>query len=145
MLASPAGIARARAASRRRPQGHPKRGWGGAAGTDAAKVGLDKLANVGVLYQGLTFLGDGAILTGLVLGAMAVFIIERQFLRAGAFAGAGAVLSYFGFMHGPAVGFGVTPQVALAYALVGLFLAGCAQFEKAAAPVIAPVEPVAAE
>ena len=122
----------------------------GAAGTDAAKVGLDKLANVGVLYQGLTYLGDGAILTGLVLGAIAVFIIERQFSRAAGFAGAGAVLTYFGFMHGPAVGFGahglgVTPQIALAYAIVAAFLAGCAQVEKAGIATSAPPEPVAAE
>ena len=50
-------------------------------------------------------------------GAIAVFIIEREFVKAAAFALAGAVLTYFGFMHGEAVGigggFGVTPGVAL--------------------------------
>lgn len=121
----------------------------GAAGTDAAKIGLDKLANVGVLYQGLTFLGDGAILTGLVLGAMAVFIIERQLMRAAGFAAAGAALTYFGFMHGPAVGigngFGVTPQIALAYAILAAFLAGCAQVQQVGATGASAVEPVAAE
>ncbi|MFO1114513.1 MAG: regulator [Beijerinckiaceae bacterium] len=121
----------------------------GAAGTDAAKIGLDKLANVGVLYQGLAYLGDGAILTGLVLGALAVFVIERQFMRAAAFAGAGAVLTFFGFMHGPAVGigagFGVTPQIALAYAIVAAFLAGCAQVVKEGVAKPGAIEPVAAE
>ena len=43
----------------------------GAAGTSAAAVGLDKLAQVGVLYQGLAIMGGGAILGGLVLGAIA--------------------------------------------------------------------------
>jgi AGZA family xanthine/uracil permease-like MFS transporter len=94
----------------------------GAAGTTADAVGLDKLANVGVLYQGLTVLGNGAILTGLVLAATSVFIIEREFDKASAFAATGAVLSFFGFMHGPAVGFAVMPIVALAYAIVAVFL-----------------------
>ena len=40
----------------------------GVAGTSAAALGFDKLANVGVLYPGLQMLGGGAILTGLVLG-----------------------------------------------------------------------------
>ena len=42
----------------------------GAAGTSAAAVGLDKLGQVGVLYHGLEVLGGGAILAGLVLGAI---------------------------------------------------------------------------
>ena len=94
----------------------------GAAGTSAATVGIDKLATVGVLYNGLAVLGDGAILTGLVLAAIGVFVIERQFDKAAAFAGVGAVLSFFGFMHGPAVGIAVMPGVALAYAIVAGFL-----------------------
>jgi AGZA family xanthine/uracil permease-like MFS transporter len=59
-----------------------------------------------------------------------VFIIERDFIKASAFAFAGAVLTYFGFMHGEAVGigggFGVTPSVALAYLVmaIGFFAAG---------------------
>ena len=72
----------------------------GAAGTNAAAVGLDKLGQVGVLYHGLEVLGGGAILAGLVLAAIAVFIIEREFVKASAFAAAGAVLTFFGFMHG---------------------------------------------
>ena len=64
-------------------------------------------------------MGGGSILAGLVLGAIGVFVIEREFAKASAFALAGAVLTYFGFMHGEAVGvghgLGVTPSVALAY------------------------------
>ena len=89
-----------------------------AAGTSAAAVGLDKLGATGVLYHGLEILGEGSILSGLVQAAMAVFVIERDFVKASAFAAAGAVLTFFGFMHGPAVGIAVTPGVALAYALV---------------------------
>ena len=98
----------------------------GAAGTNAAAVGFDKMATQGVLYQGLDILGSGSILVGLVLAAIATFVIEREFMKASAFSLAGAVLTYFGFMHGPAVGigggFGVTPTVALAYLIVAAFL-----------------------
>jgi adenine/guanine/hypoxanthine permease len=97
-----------------------------AAGTSASAIGLDHLAGVGVLYHGLGVLGGGSILTGLVLGAIGVFIVEREFAKAAAFAAAGAVLSYFGFMHGEAVGLGgglgVSPGPALAYAIVAVGL-----------------------
>src|SRR6185369_9407158 len=53
-----------------------------AAGTSAAAVGLDKLGQVGVLYHGLEVLSGGAILGGLVLGAIAVFIVEKKFIAA---------------------------------------------------------------
>jgi AGZA family xanthine/uracil permease-like MFS transporter len=93
-----------------------------AAGTSAAAIGFDKLGAVGVLYRGLEVLGGGAILTGLVLAATAIFVIERKFLHAAAFAFAGAVLTFFGFMHGESVGVAVTPSVALAYLVVAAFL-----------------------
>ncbi|WP_439817794.1 hypothetical protein [Zavarzinia sp. CC-PAN008] len=94
----------------------------GAAGTSAAQVGLDKLAATGVLYHGLEVLGGGSILGGLILGAIAVFIIERDMTRAAAFALAGAVLTFFGFMHGESIGFGHSPVLALAYVMVAGFL-----------------------
>jgi AGZA family xanthine/uracil permease-like MFS transporter len=119
----------------------------GAAGTSAAAVGLDKLSQMGVLYHGLEIMGGGAILSGLVLGAIGVFIIERKFVEASAFAAAGAVLTYFGFMHGEAVGIGgglgVTPAVALSYAVVAGFLYGCGRVSEAAAEP-APAERVSA-
>ena len=87
--------------------------------SSAAALGFDKLVNVGVLYPGLETLGGGAILTGLVLAAIGAFIIDKKFVNAAAFALAGAVLTFFGFMHGQAVGIAVTPTVAVAYAIVG--------------------------
>ena len=65
------------------------------------------MALQGVLYHGLEVMGGGAILSGLVLGAIGVFIVEREFAKASAFALAGALLTYFGFMHGEAVGIGI--------------------------------------
>jgi AGZA family xanthine/uracil permease-like MFS transporter len=100
----------------------------GAAGTTAAAVGFDKLAGQGVLYQGISVLGGGSILTGLVLGAIGIFTIERKFVEASAFALSGAVLTFFGFMHGEAIGLDVTPAVALGYVLVAAFLYGLSRF-----------------
>jgi AGZA family xanthine/uracil permease-like MFS transporter len=94
----------------------------GAAGTNAAAVGFDKLGQSGVLYRGLQTLGGGAILTGLILGAIGVCVIDREFAKASAFALAGAILTFFGFMHGESVGIAVTPSVAAAYAVVAAFL-----------------------
>jgi AGZA family xanthine/uracil permease-like MFS transporter len=100
----------------------------GAAGTNAAAVGLDKLGQTGVLYEGLALLGGGAILGGLVLGAIGVFVIERQFTKAAAFALAGSALTFFGFMHGEAIGIAQTPLVAVSYLGVAALLLGCARF-----------------
>ncbi len=83
-----------------------------------------------MIYHGLEVMGGGSILAGLILGAIGVFIIERDFIKASAFALAGAVMTYFGFMHGEAVGIGgglgVTPGVAFAYAVMaaGLYALG---------------------
>src|SRR5205085_9286653 len=77
-----------------------------------------KMRNEGVLYNGLHVLGGGSILGGLILGAIAACIIDRDFKKAAGFALAGAVLTFFGFMHGEKIGFGQTPVVALSYLMV---------------------------
>jgi AGZA family xanthine/uracil permease-like MFS transporter len=108
----------------------------GAAGTDAVTVGLDKLQGHGIFYQGMAVLGGGSILGGLVLGAIGAFIIDRAFSKAAAFALAGALLTFFGFMHGEQIGIGQTPVVAISYLGVAGLLLGCAKF--AAASPAAP-------
>lgn len=100
----------------------------GAAGTNAAAVGLDKLAQNGVLYEGLSVLGGGAILGGLMLGAITVFIIDRNFAKAGLFSIAASLMTFFGFMHGEAIGIGESPTVAAAYFAVACVLFACAKF-----------------
>jgi AGZA family xanthine/uracil permease-like MFS transporter len=91
-----------------------------AAGTAAATLGFDKLAGSGIVYHGMQLLGGGAVLAGLVLGAMAAFIIDRQFKSAALWAFAGAVLAFFGFIHGDTLGWAKEPLVALGYALFGV-------------------------
>jgi AGZA family xanthine/uracil permease-like MFS transporter len=108
---------------------------------------IASLPQQGVIYHGLEVMGGGSILAGLVLGAIAVFIIERDFAKAAAFALAGAVLTYFGFMHGEAVGIGggmgVTPGVALAYAVVAAGLLGVERFGAGSLSVAHPEPPLA--
>ena len=100
----------------------------GAAGTNAAAVGFDKLGQVGVLYKGLETLGGGATLAGIILGAVTVFIIDRDFLKASVFALAGAVFTFFGFIHGEAIGFASSPAVAFSYLAVAGLLFACSKY-----------------
>jgi AGZA family xanthine/uracil permease-like MFS transporter len=86
------------------------------------------MKNQGVLYHGLQVLGGGSILAGLMLGAISVFVIDRKFMKASAFALGGAVLTFFGFMHGERIGIGQSPVVALSYLIVSVIMAGCAKF-----------------
>jgi AGZA family xanthine/uracil permease-like MFS transporter len=71
------------------------------ANTNAATVGLDKLAGNGVVYDGMAILGAGAVLSGLMLGAIAVFVIDRQYSRAIVFSLISAVLAGVGLIHDP--------------------------------------------
>ena len=54
----------------------------------------------GIYYRGLQILGGGSTLGGLILGATAVCIIDRQLVKAAGFTLAGAILTFFGLMHG---------------------------------------------
>jgi AGZA family xanthine/uracil permease-like MFS transporter len=108
----------------------------GAAGTNAAAVGFDKLGNAGILYHGLATFGGGATLAGIILGAVTVFIIERQLEKAASFALAGALLTFFGFIHGEEIGVAQSPVVALGYLGVAAMLFGFARYAH-----VAPAEP----
>src|SRR3954466_11404957 len=86
---------------------------------------IGAMKKVGIMYQGLSILGGGSILAGVVLGAMTVFIIDRDFTKASAFAATGAVLTFFGLMHGEEVGAFQNPGVVIAYFAVAAVLVAC--------------------
>ena len=113
----------------------------GAAGTSVEAVGLPKLAQVGVLYHGLETLGAGATLAGIMLGAVTVFIIDRALDKAAYFAAAGAVLTFFGFIHGPGIGIGRSPDVAIGYLGVAAILFACHKYA-VVAPAVAHADEV---
>jgi adenine/guanine/hypoxanthine permease len=116
-----------------------------AAGTNAAAVGTGKLAQGGVLYDGLATLGGGATLAGIILGAITVYIIDRAFEKAAAFALAGTILTFFGFIHGAeGIGINSSPAVAVSYLGVAgilFYLSRYAEFH----PVAASMHGAAAE
>jgi AGZA family xanthine/uracil permease-like MFS transporter len=91
-----------------------------AAGTSAAKVGDAAMESAGVVYNGLLVLGQGAILAGLVLGAIVAFIIDKRFVPAAVFAVSGAVLSFIGLIHAAKVEWNANGPVALGYLFIAV-------------------------
>ena len=63
---------------------------------------------------------------------MTVFIIERQLDKAAWFALAGAVLTFFGLIHGEDIGIGQSPLVAFSYFGVAVMLYAFAKFAEVA-------------
>jgi AGZA family xanthine/uracil permease-like MFS transporter len=94
-----------------------------AAGTNAAKVGDDALNNAGVVYTGLLKLGEGAVLAGLLLGAIAAFMIDRRFLWAAGYSALAGLLSCVGLIHGAKVSLDfddVQLKIALGYFFISI-------------------------
>jgi len=87
----------------------------GAAGTSAAKVGETALEGNSVIYHGLAILGSGAVLAGMVLGAIVAFIVDRNFVMSGIYLVAAAVLSFVGIINAETVKLNASPGVTLAY------------------------------
>lgn len=86
------------------------------------------MKQVGIFYHGLSILGGGSILSGVVLAAMTAYITDRTFYKAAGFALAGGILTFFGLMHGEEIGALQNPAVVTAYIMVAAILYGCARF-----------------
>jgi adenine/guanine/hypoxanthine permease len=86
-----------------------------AAGTNAGEVGSSALTGAGVVYDGLLALGSGAVLAGMILGAIAAFVIDRKFLWAAGYSLGGAALASVGLIHGAKVEFFADGKIALGY------------------------------
>jgi AGZA family xanthine/uracil permease-like MFS transporter len=97
-----------------------------AAGTSAAAVGSDAFAQAGVVFDGLLRLGEGAVLAGMMLGAIAVFLIDRRFYWAAGYSFLAAGLASIGLIHGPEIELFATPEIPLGYAFLGVTCLGFA-------------------
>ncbi len=75
---------------------------------------------------GIVPLGQGAMFTAIILGAITVCIIDKQFVKASIFSLVGAFLSFVGFMHAPKLAFNAAQDFTIAYVLVAVFLGYCA-------------------
>ena len=62
-------------------------------------------------------MGGGSVLAGMVLGAIAVYVIDNKMRHAAAWALAGAALAFVGLIHGAQLGWAVSPLVALGYVM----------------------------
>ena len=80
---------------------------------------------------GIISMSQGFLLTGMVLSAMMVFVVEREFLKAAIWAAAAAMLSFFGVIHAYILapsgiqnrfGLGAAKAYALAYLIAALLL-----------------------
>ena len=71
-----------------------------------------------IVYEGMARFGSGAVLAGLMLGAIGVFIIDRKFRNAAVFAAASAALTFFGLIHGEQIGLGVNLDIVAGYLIM---------------------------
>jgi adenine/guanine/hypoxanthine permease len=96
-----------------------------AAGTTGKDVGVDVLASKGVYYSGLVHLGNGAPISSLMWGCLAIFSIRNNAIG-GAITGViASILSLFGIIHSPTVAFAAEPSMPFVYAylmVAALFL-----------------------
>lgn len=91
-----------------------------AAKTDAATVGVPALIAAGDIYDGMFLLGQGAVLVGVLWGAIGCFVIDKKFKAASITALLCAALSFVGLINAASVQLNAAPTMTLGY----LFLAG---------------------
>ncbi len=105
--------------------------WGGELVRDtlgAAGVGevtpavMARLSQANVALQALDVVGGGAVLTGIVLTAIAVYVIDRKLWAAAAFCVVGAGFSAVGLMHSAKLQLAASPWMSIAYLALGLMM-----------------------
>ena len=70
-----------------------------AAGTNTAEVGADALNHAGTYFAGISTLGNGAPLSSLLWGMIAIFAIRNKPLQGAIIGALAGVLSFFGVIH----------------------------------------------
>lgn len=75
----------------------------------------EMIINAGVMWRGIPEVKAGAIIVGILAGAMTAFIIERKLDKAAITMFVAAVLSLFGFVHSASLGFYPHSQFVLGY------------------------------
>ena len=80
------------------------------------------LLQQGAHYTGHLALSQGAILTGLIWGAIVASIIDGDFRNAGGFALAASVMSMFGIIHGASLHWPELSAISMGYLIAAAFL-----------------------
>lgn len=107
----------------------------GAAGTSAGEISSEALRGAGVYYEGMVVLGSGPILVGMILAAIAAFIIDKNWRAAIGYSLFGAACSFFGIIHATELGIGVAWGTTIGYLAVALIALAMLLFRREPAPV----------
>lgn len=100
----------------------------GQANTNASEIGYEVLNTAGLNYGGMLSLGAGSIIVGMLLGSIAVYIIDFKYKHAAIVAFAGAVLSFFGIIHSQNVALNANQEITLGYILITIIFVLYAYF-----------------
>lgn len=92
----------------------------GTLNTNAGNIGYDVLTTAGLNYYGMMNLGAGSIIVGMILGSIAVYIIDHKFMHATITSLIAAVLTFFGIIHAPQVGINQNLEMTIGYVLISL-------------------------
>ncbi len=85
------------------------------------------LAAGGLHLEGLAALSQGAIISGLLWGAICASLIDCRYKAAAWFSGAAAALAGAGVIHAPAAGLDLASPFLRSYLLMAVFFAVCAR------------------
>ncbi len=80
------------------------------------------ILNAGVMWNGVPAVKAGAIVIGILLGSITVFIIDHKLRNAAYIALGGTVLSLFGFIHSAALGFYPVSPFTIAWLVTAVIL-----------------------
>src|SRR5262249_34615804 len=83
-------------------------------------------------------LGEGSLVTSMVLCATTIALVDRRFRAAAGWAAAAAALSWTGLMHADRIGWAEAPGCALGYALMALLFVGIGWLRGAEAEASCP-------
>ncbi len=72
--------------------------------------------------KGILTFSEGALLSAMFLSAVAVYLIEKDFLKSFYWTIPLIICSYFGFIHSPEIGVGMSGKIPLGYLLFALIL-----------------------
>ena len=79
-----------------------------------------QLLDAGVMWNGVPAVKSGAIIIGILLGTITVFIIDKKLDKVGITCLAGAALSLFGFIHSAELGFYITSPFTIGYLIMAV-------------------------
>jgi adenine/guanine/hypoxanthine permease len=96
----------------------------GAAGTNASTIGFGLLESNGLNYFGMMNLGAGSIIVGMILGSIAVYIIDHKFIHAAFTTIIAAVLTFFGIIHSGVVAVNANFEMTIGYLLITTLFIG---------------------